>query len=103
MYHVAVDGLLAVAFCGPLFALRRVGARWAILVALSPAALIGAAAAASLATAWGRRTPYGDWEITNAGGLLLSSAVVLVAGLIGLAIAMAWTKSVRRRGRRREP
>jgi uncharacterized membrane protein len=95
---LALHALLAVALCAPVATVRRRGARAAVLLALLPAILTAVAAALSLETAWGRRTVYGDWDMTNAGGLLLQAVILLVFGAFGLAVAGAW-----RFARRRSP
>jgi hypothetical protein len=97
VFHVAIDLLLAVAFFGPAFAQRRFGMRGAVVVALVPGSLIGAVGAVSLETSWGQRTLYGDWVITNADSLFLSAAIVLVAGVLGLALAGTLRILARRR------
>jgi hypothetical protein len=94
---LALHALLVVALCAPVATVRRSGARAAALVAVLPATVAAVAAALSLETAWGRRRVYGDWDMTNAGGLLLQAVALLVLGAFGLAVAGAWRRFARRR------
>ena len=85
----ALAFLLPVALLGPTAALSAKYTRTALLAAFGPALLCLALAALAVCTAWGDRPAPGSDDMTNAGAMILETALFAVVGTLGLVLARA--------------